>query len=146
VSHTVIARISGNERVLTLLGALDAGGFPRAGIRVIESTELPEHGSDPVSTYGTLGGVLGGALGTALGWFAMSWSPMPLMGALWGLVVGALCGARWGTYAVGSRLTPAPSLTSTRIEIDSGGRSEAERAQRICTTHQAWEVIVTEAP
>lgn len=144
MSLKVIARVSGHDRMLSLLSALTAEGIPRAGIHVIEPPETPEHGSDPISSFAFIGGLIGGAFGGTLGWLAMSWSPMPLIGAFWGFVVGALCGARWGAYAVGTSTTPAPGTSSTLIEIDSDERGEAERAQRICTSHQAWEVVVLE--
>ncbi len=141
MSLTITTDVVGNEQVLTLIRFLADAGIPRERIRVCEPDTAPEHGSDAVSSLSLGWGVLGGLAGAAIGALIMSWSALPQVGALWGLVVGAICGARFGGYLVVPRRIQRRDLPSTRIEIDTDDPGQAEDVRRICREAHARDRI-----
>ncbi len=141
--------VDGNERTRQVLAALAAAGIQPERMHVQIADDVHEHGADPVSSWSVLGGAFGLALGAALGWVAMSWSPLPWVGALWGGVVGAICGARSGSYSVPARLRPAPptpGVALMELEVELLDRQEAEQAQSICAELQVQAVQLSGKP
>ena len=141
MSFIVNARIIGNERVVALLTDLAAIGIHRQRVTVVEPDSEPEHGADPISAGGTLWGVIGGTAGAVAGWLILSWTQLPWIGALWGAVVGSLCGARFGSYA--AHAAGVRSISSTRLGIAACDQAQADEVRTMCASHQAWAIEIS---
>ena len=117
MQYTISALAGDNPHVQTILDALGSSGIDRRRVEVMPAAELPEHGTDPVSTWSTGGGLAGLIIGAAIGLLAMSWSDLPLIGGLWGGVAGAIIGARAFGYV-------AADSTGGGEALEAGASSE----------------------
>ncbi len=140
--YVVNARIIGNEQALELIDSLATVGIPRESIHVIEATTRPEHRDDLVTGRSLAWGTIGGLTGAALGWVALTWWSMPWIGALWGGVIGAICGARTGGETIARHFPAASRLPSAFIEVETTDHQQTEQARRICADHRAWAITI----
>ena len=142
MAYVITAQVIGNQQAQALIEALKIAGIPHESIGVIEATTTAEHRDDHVAGHSLYWGLLAGAIGAALGWIVLMFWSMPWLGALWGAVIGVICGARSGGEAVTTRLPGDGALNTTRIEIETHNHYQAERARHLCIDHRAWPIRV----
>ena len=129
---TVNAHLIDNVQATALLSALAELGIPREQIRVIPRQRDAEHRSDPVLTGGFSGAVKGAIIGIVVGSLILVWWSAPGIGALFGLVTGAIIGGRAGAEWVGEHAPGWFDYRSTRIEIDADNVHQAEAVRQLC--------------
>ena len=132
MSQIITTWVRGNVEAQKLIDSLGAIGVPREHIRMCEPNTDPEHGSDAYGTWSLTWGVLGGLIGAGFCWLIMAWSPVSIIGAMWGAAIGALCGARYGGYAVVGRVTAQKLLPWTQVDIDIADSTRFAQVQAIC--------------
>ena len=133
--HTVYARIAGNQQARNLIAELARAGIARDGIRVVDyvaraSAPLRARVAATPILAVTLAGT---ALGILLSVVVMAWWWMPLCGAAWGALLGAIVVACRADVPA-----TTPVERRTRIEIDTRTEHQTARVERICTDHRAW--------
>jgi hypothetical protein len=136
MSILITTGVVGNVQAMELIGALEQLGIPRERIRVCEPATGPEHGHDAYEVWSGTWGLRGAMLGLAAGWLVM-WTFVPWIGGLWGAVVGAICGARYGGYAVAERRTRSERLPLTRVEIEIDDAELARQVRRLCVQRES---------
>lgn len=129
------------QEVVTALGSI---GLARERIQVTPVTDdAAEHRPDAVSAWSGSWGAFGLFVGGALGWLLLVWTPMPWIGALWGAVVGGICGARFGGYKAFDAVhdAGAPSGAS-EIRTEASSSDGAAAIERLYVDHGARAVVL----
>lgn len=132
MSCTVNAHLIDNVQATALKSALAGLGIPRDRIRVIPLQQESEHRSDPMLAGGIWGAVQGAMVGTLIGWLIFFWWSESVVGALFGLVTGAIIGGRARANWVGEHAPGWFAFRSTRVEIDAADVQQAEEIRQLC--------------
>lgn len=137
MSYIVKAWVTGNEQATRLIDDLATVGITREQVHILESAAGPEHRSDAISQVGVFWGIIGVLLGSLLGWLLVSWWSLSVIGAIWGGVVGGICGFRAGGYVTADPHRAEAKADWTTVEIETQDRPQADQVRRICGMHQA---------
>jgi len=138
----VNARVANEQAARALIDSLVGAGIPSDSVHVIKTAESRRLRSHPTVTgslsWRLMTSLTGGVIGFAL---LSGWSE-PLLGSLWGMVIGGILGGP-SDDSVATDGNPATSTThSTLIQIDTQDAVQTTCIQRICIDHHAKEIMI----
>ena len=140
--YIVNARVTNEHSASELINSLVGAGIPTESIHVIEHAWGRQQRPHPARTGSLSWGLMAGLAGGVLGYFALSGWSEPWIGSLWGLVVGGILGVRSADQAASGGSPTAEATHDTLIQIDTQDDGQTTRTQRICTNHQARDIMV----